>query len=184
MLSDYSFNRLEHDSNPKPFNCGEGELNEDLSEFFHKDAVKYLKELLAVTYYYENENETVAYFSVINDIIINKDNQLNIVISKLLAKAIPRRKRRRNYPAAKIARLGVHVNHQSQRIGGDILAFVKSWFAYSNKTGCRFITVDAYNETRVIKFYEKNGFKFLTDEDQNKKTRLMYFDLITLQPSL
>lgn len=182
MLSDYSFNRLEHDSTPKPFNCGEGELNEDLNEFFNKDAVEYLKELLAVTYYYENENETVAYFSVINDIIINKDKQRNRVISKLLAKAIPHKKRRRNYPAAKIARLSVHADYQSQFIGREILTFVKSWFAYSNKTGCRFITVDAYNETRVIKFYVDNGFKFLVDQDQDEKTRLMYFDLITLHP--
>ncbi len=180
MLSDYSFNRLGDGSEPKHFNCGKGALNEDLNEFFYQDASKYLRELLAVTYYYESEDKTVAYFSVINDIIINKDKQQNKVISKLLAKAIPHKKRRRNYPAAKVARLGVHIDYQSKNIGSEILTFVKSWFAYNNKTGCRFITIDAYNETRVIKFYESNGFKFLTNQDVDEKTRLMYFDLISI----
>ena len=53
----------------------------------------------------------------------------------------------------------------------------KKFFLEDNRTGCRFMTVDAYNNDRVIKFYKKNGFQFLSNKDTNKKTRIMYFDL-------
>ena len=63
-----------------------------------------------------------------------------------------------------------------------------------NKTGCRFVVVDALNEPNVLQFYQKNDFVFLfTSEEQEfiytggKKgdiielpTRLMYFDLMNL----
>ena len=61
-----------------------------------------------------------------------------------------------------------------------------------NKTGCRFVLVDSYNQEKNFKFYERNGFKFLfSSEEQEREfrdlkldrpliTRLMYFDLIEL----
>lgn len=48
----------------------------------------------------------------------------------------------------------------------------------NGKTGCRFVTVDAYNA--AVPFYEKNGFDFLTQKDENP-TQLMFFDLINLK---
>ena len=50
-----------------------------------------------------------------------------------------------------------------------------SWVGVNG--GCRFITVDAYNDESTISFYTKNGIEFLTDKDENDETRLMYFDL-------
>ncbi len=50
-------------------------------------------------------------------------------------------------------------------------------FLKDNRTGCRFITIDAYNNERTLRFYEKNDFTFFSDKDKNKKTRSMYFDL-------
>ncbi len=55
--------------------------------------------------------------------------------------------------------------------------FIKFYFIDKNKTGCRFIIVDAYQE--AIKFYQDNGFDFLTLDDEEKDTRLMYFDLMS-----
>ncbi len=46
---------------------------------------------------------------------------------------------------------------------------------FDNKTGCRFITVDAY--AAAIPFYLRNGFVPLNDEDIDEPTRLLYFDL-------
>lgn len=71
------------------------------------------------------------------------------------------------------------MKYQKQGIGSEVLSFIKSFFTIRNKTGCRFITVDAYNCDRVIEFYEDNGFRFLTDKDKSEDTRLMYFDLKT-----
>ena len=46
---------------------------------------------------------------------------------------------------------------------------------FDNKTGCRFITVDAY--AAAIPFYLRNGFVPLNEEDADEPTRLLYFDL-------
>ena len=72
--------------------------------------------------------------------------------------------------------------------------FIKSWFVEPyNKTGCRYLVVDAYNEDVPMAFYKKNGFDFMfSTEEQEKsyrgivsdkplKTRLMYFDLILIK---
>ena len=48
-----------------------------------------------------------------------------------------------------------------------------------NRTGCLFITVDAYNNPETTAFYEKNGFTFLWSKDRRHKTRIMWFNLAT-----
>ena len=53
-------------------------------------------------------------------------------------------KRLKSYPAAKICRLGVDLSVKGQSIGSFLLNFIKSYFIIENKTGCRFLTVDAY----------------------------------------
>lgn len=57
-----------------------------------------------------------------------------------------------------------------------LLDFIKGYFIINNKTGCRFITVDAYKS--AVSFYEKNGFVALHNNDDDSFTRLMYFDLV------
>ena len=92
-----------------------------------------------------------------------------------------------------IGRLGVNQSFKGIGIGNELMDFIKSWFIdTNNKTGCRFLVVDAYNEPSPIKYYRNNGFEFLfSNEEQEKKymgisdeeqliTRLMYFDLIVL----
>jgi hypothetical protein len=56
-----------------------------------------------------------------------------------------------------------------------LMDYIKGFFIEKDKTGCRFITVDAYRV--AIDFYNRNGFDFLTDEDKNDDRRQMYFDL-------
>ena len=60
-------------------------------------------------------------------------------------------------------------------IGRDLLSYIKQETIEQTRSGCRYITVDAY--TISVEFYSKNGFVFLTEEDKGKSTRLMYFDL-------
>ncbi|MDR0893782.1 MAG: hypothetical protein LBN06_00535 [Prevotellaceae bacterium] len=101
-------------------------------------------------------------------------------------------KRGRSYPAVLIGRLGVNCNFQGKfyHVGSQLMTFIKEWFRHEdNKTGCRFLVVDAYNDPRVLHYYESNGFAPLhKSEDDEKgyydiakeellKTRLMYFDL-------
>ncbi len=176
MAETYSLKRLTLTSILKPFDCS----NSDLNGFFHDDALDYLRQLLAVTYVLESENDTVAYFSVLNDRIINQDSETNKRISNKLQRKIPYDKHWPSYPAVKIGRLAIHKNYQTQGIGTQLIDFVKAFFINKNKTGCRFITVEAYQKS--LGFYGKNGFGFLTEADKDDKTRLMYFDLCTFRP--
>ena len=79
---------------------------------------------------------------------------------------------------------------QGLHIGTQLLDFIKAWFCHEeNKTGCRFIVVDAYNQPRVLNYYSCNGFRFLFKTEMDEKlyyefsvendihTRLMYYDL-------
>ncbi len=85
----------------------------------------------------------------------------------------------RTYPAIKITRLGVNAMVHGKKIGSQLLDLVKEFFTTDNRSGCRFITVDAYRE--AVAFYEKNGFvvaKTVEDEeDRRASTIAMFFDL-------
>jgi len=53
-----------------------------------------------------------------------------------------------------------------------------------NKTGCRFITVDAYRD--AVPFYLRNGFKFMGSSEKERydkgkgHTIAMYYDLLEI----
>ncbi|MCU7921542.1 MAG: GNAT family N-acetyltransferase [Candidatus Thiodiazotropha sp. (ex Dulcina madagascariensis)] len=159
---------------PRPkFDCND----EDLNDFFLTDSCTSGSELLSVTYLAVNtKNEALAFFSVSNDSI--KKENLSGSRFRRVTKKIPHEKRYSSMPAVKIGRLGTNVLLQRHGVGTELLDFIKYWFTHGNKTGCRFIIVDAYNQTNVINFYKSNDFEFLLTDDNKDSTRLMYFDLI------
>ncbi len=61
----------------------------------------------------------------------------------------------------------------------ELALSIHEFFTTDNRSGCRFITVDAYRE--AVAFYEKNGFvvaKTVEDEeDRRASTIAMFFDL-------
>jgi hypothetical protein len=86
------------------------------------------------------------------------------------------------------------VKDETDRTGKQLMNFIKSWFIDgANKTGCRFIVVDSYNESTPLKYYSGNEFipLFSTEEQEKEytgidsdaklETRLLYFDLIILK---
>lgn len=156
--------------------------DQDLNDFLSDDASNYQKELLAVTYLFADEKGIVAYYSVSNDKISHSDIPTENGPKRRLLKKLwelPHHKRGlKSFPAVKIGRLAVDQAHAGKGIGAEILDYIKADFTLENKTGCRFITVDAYNNPRTIDFYKKNGFFFLRENDnKEERTRLMYFDL-------
>lgn len=168
--------RLE-EGDPRPrLICGDP----DLDEFYAVDSIEGCRQLLSVTYIWMQDDKAVGFFSLSNDSIKKED--LSRAGIKHIFSIIPKEKRYKSMPAAKIGRLGIHEDFQSSGIGTDILDFLKAWFTQGNKTGCRFLIVDVYNKERVTRFYEKNGFTFLTTKDTGDNTRIMYFDLITFRP--
>ena len=170
------------------FTCGDA----DLDDFFHNHALLYAKEHLGKTYVFVNNNtsEIVAFFTVSNDRI--KTTFIPKNATNRVQRKIPGLKHLRTYPAVLIGRLGVNKSYQGKgfMIGRQIVNFIKLWFLDDeNKTGCRFLVVDAYNKPEVLSFYERNGFKYLyaTEEDEinatqvhdnSINTRLMFLDLL------
>lgn len=174
-LEGFEFKRIKHDEELLPFDCND----KDLNEFFLQDSKEYLKDLLAVTYVLTKDNETALFFSIFNDRISTEDvdEESRKSIWNRINRKIPNRKRLPSYPCVKVGRFGTSVKYTGQGLGSNVLNYIKYWFIDMNKTGCRFITVDAYKT--ATSFYEKSGFKYLCSEESEKDsdTRLMYFDL-------
>ncbi len=172
-----SIRRLDPNIARPKLNCGDS----DLDEFFSKDSIESDKQLLSVTYLVLGEkDEKLAFLSLSNDSI--KKEILPRSTFQRITRPLPRQKRYSSMPAVKLGRLATKKEFQGLGIGTDILYFLKFWFTNGNKTGCKFILVDAYNNDNTINFYKKNGFDFLiAKEDKEQHTRLMYFDLITFR---
>lgn len=177
------------------FDCG----HPDLNDFFTNDVNNYSSELLGKTYCFTLDKDPaviVCAFTVSNDSI--KTTHLPNSRKKKVIKEIPREKQMRSYPAVLIGRLGVHQEYRNvegevDNTGKQLMDFIKSWFIdKANKTGCRFIVVDSYNEPRALRYYAKNGFVPLFSSEKQEKeftglpleanltTRLLFFDLIIL----
>ena len=171
------------------FSCSD----KDLDEFFAKDALLYDSELLGRTYAWidlSNPTNILAMITLANDSV--KAKFITSSARNRIQRGINNAKRGINYPAVLIGRLGVSADYRGKgmNIGSQILNYIKGWFrSEDNKTGCRFIVVDAYNNEQTLHFYEKNGFKPLYKTEQEERaflelnpeetleTRFMFFDL-------
>lgn len=154
------------------FSCG----NNDLDGFIRDDAERHETALMtktyAITYLVDpatGDNETIGFVSLLND-SLRIDDGSN-------PKATPSGFNYKNSPAVKIGRLGIDCTYHRSGIGSSVMNLIKSMFLSCNRTGCRFITVDAYKNRKTLAFYQKNGFDFLTTSDKSRRTRLLFFDL-------
>lgn len=148
-----------------PFCCGETEGDKDLEDFFHHNALLYAQERLGKTYCFVNNegdfSEIVAFFTVSNDSV--KTTFIPKPSANKVQRTIPGQKHLRTYPAVLLGRLGVNKKYQGRNflVGQQVMNFIKTWFVQEdNKTGCRFLVVDAYNQPKVLSFYERNKFKY------------------------
>lgn len=173
-FSAFNFVRLTPKHNLLPFDCGDGDLN----DFFFNAAKEHQNQLVAVTYIIETQDETLGFFSVSNDKITAVDVDSNRKFKRLFQEMMPDGKKYRSYPAVKIGRLGITKNHQKSGLGTVLLDYIKGLFITNNRTGCMYITVDAYNQS--LGFYQRNGFNFFSGKDKNDDTRQMYFSLLEL----
>ena len=179
----------------EPFACG----HDDLDEFFRSDYKLYADKLLGKTYAFrliDNPSKIVSIFTLSNDAIrikqlVAEDKEQIEYVTENGEKNL------RRFPGVLIGRLGTNQTLSRKGYGTAVMDFIKAWFrSNENKTGCRFIIVDAHNNPDTIRYYEKNGFQFLYSEEINEaksmglnikrpntlplNTRLMYFDLIKI----
>lgn len=169
--------------------------DKDIEDFFREEFEDYNAQLLGKSYGFVKSDslELVAAFTVSNSMLPVSD--FPNPIKNRLNRNIPNKKRNTQYPAVLIGQLVVFDSFAGKRIGDEVLGFIKGWFIEPlNKTGCRYIIVDAANNEKVLNFYKRNGFKFIFNEIKDeieymkldldpeyKRTRLMYFDLIVLK---
>ncbi len=172
----YLIHKMSADEIVQAFDCGDADLN----DFIINDAPNYRKKLLAITYVLaqkQDPNKVVAFCSLANDRISLSDFENATEFNRFRKKqGFPQSKRMKSYPAVKVCRLGVDMSMRNQGAGTKLLNFIKTFFTVDNKTGCRFVTVDAYID--AIPFYEKNEFRPLSNEDEGSEhTRTLFFDL-------
>lgn len=190
----------------EPFSCGESEDEEDLNEFFTQDAMPFQKRLLGKTYVLtlkqsdeEKQSncrkEIVTFFTLANDSIRITNKMSEEYREFFLEDTDLRDKSIKRFPGILLGRLGTNKKFNGQGFGTAVMNFIKSMFTTNNRTGCRFIIVDALNNERAINYYkEHNGFRFLIEDERLEakyvgigvgrlplNTRLMYFDLLSLQ---
>lgn len=159
------------------FDCGDRDLN----DYITNRASLFDQYMLAVSYTCidSGTKQILAYFSLANDKIATSDFPSMTEFNRFRRKqGFPNEKRLKSYPAVKLCHLAVNEHAKGNQLGSGLLDYIKSMFVINNKTGCRFITVDAY--LAAIPFYEKNGFRMMNQEDDDPHTRLMYFDLMDL----
>ena len=148
-----------------------------MNDFILNESHHYQKTLFSVTYVYEhiNNGEIIGYFSLANDRVSLTDFENKTEFNRFRRSRFVNEKRIKSYPAVKICRLGIKKDYHGKGIGSILLYFIKSYFLEENKSGCRFITVDAYHD--AIPFYKNNDFQYLRKDEYDIVTRLLYFDL-------
>ena len=177
----------------KPFSCNEA----DLDEFFAKDCLINQSKLLGKTYLFclKNQPDTiVTAFSLSNDSIRLTNRITDEYKEQFLEDTDLRDKSLKRFPAVLIGRLGTSKDFAGRGYGSAIMDFIKVLFRTNNRTGCRFLIVDALNRPETLHYYEKNGFRYLIDDERLEakymgigvgrlplNTRLMYFDLLKLK---
>lgn len=156
------------------FDCGDGDLN----EYFREDAIEAHNQMTCETFALTHQDAPAAVIglvSVCNDVVaVNK-----LRVFPQFARTPEAKLNYKEWPAVKIARLGIRKEIQRKDVGSHLLNLLKTLFVFENRTGCRVMTVDAYNQDAVLRFYQKNEFQFLTDKDKGRHTRSMWFDLLT-----
>lgn len=166
---DINIEKLEDKHDLNNFNSYEKEL----VSFLIEDALNNQKQKLSVTFLWFYEKNLVGYLTLLNDKINLEGNLKEFFREKDI--------HYKSLPALKIGRLCVHDDFLRKGIGRLMVLFAiqQANEISENKSGCRFITLDAKrNEKREldsIHFYKKLGFKTL--KERIKGTTPMYLDL-------
>lgn len=177
IVDNWTLCQVDYTANPNVlnvFDCGDPDLN----EYFQQEAPLNVAELISQPYYLHESSSketVVALIDLCNDAVRKESSKrqpgYRDVVELNEAKQFP------FLPAVKLTRIGVAKEFQRHNLGSHLLNMIKQLFLTENRTGCRFLTVDAYNKPEVINFYEKNDFKLFYDKDRSKETRSMFFDL-------
>jgi len=183
-LGDFRISPVQDFSIFTGFSClADTDTDRDLEEFIRHDAARHSHDKIAITYTLQTDTENIpdseplGFATLQNDaIVVESNGDLPGVCSEYPY---------RSYPAVKIGRFGIRIDLQGNTLGSLFLYMIKLLFTTNNRTGCRFVTVDARRDKRnkvdVRPFYEKNGFGILPCRPRTSTSIPMYFDLKSLK---
>jgi len=153
------------------FSCLRPEAaDRDLDDFIHEDAARHYADKIAITYALVSEidpQSPIGFVTLQNDAILVPEGTSLPEVSAYKYHA---------FPAVKIGRLGIRIEMQNKRFGSLLLFMIKLLMTTGNRTGCRFITVDAWrdrkNKIDVRRFYSNNQFNILSLREKHQKQSL------------
>jgi GNAT superfamily N-acetyltransferase len=159
----------EHQGPTDSFDCSD----DDLNDFVRNDCYRYQDQCLSHTRLarHKETGRFVGFVTLLSDSIILETKEKKRLFSFY--------KRVYQFPALKIARLGVHRDIQKQGVGTALLEYSIGVAVRMNtelSVGCRFITVDAYPQS--VSWYEGQGFVNNLSQKQDRENRSMRYDLL------
>ncbi|MDB6120439.1 MAG: hypothetical protein JWO08_4220 [Verrucomicrobiaceae bacterium] len=127
------------------FDCGDAEVN----QWFAKDVAPCTEQLLVKSFELKApdtpaKSRHIGLVSLCNDAVLKRD-----LIDML---PVPEDKLFSSWPAVKITALAVATDFQRRGLGSEIIRLIAQLFTTDNRTGCRFITLEAH--TAVTRFYQ------------------------------
>lgn len=164
LESELNVTLLSHGIGLNSFDCGDFDLN----EFLKIDSFEHDENGIAKTFVLSYQNNPVGFLSLCMDAIRLSETER--------IKEFGAEKHYGDYPALKVARLAVDKRFQKRGVGSNIIKIaVGKAIELSNEVGCRFVTVDAYQEQAG--FYKKCLF-LENEQGKSKRHVSMRFDLI------
>ena len=155
MLTPDAFSKpepLQPSHNADSFDCGE----QDLDNWLKNRARKNLQARASKTYVtcLRDSNEIAGFYAVSMGQVLRSE------ISGRLSRNMPS-----DVPCAVIGRLAVDLRFQGAGIGGNLLRHaIQVSLLAGQHVACRAVIVHALNEA-AVKFYKRNGFALLPQED-------------------
>ena len=151
----------------KSFDCGRNLLNQFIKD--KRKCIEHLKMHIAKTYLVYDGDIIVGYYCLSADAMRATD---------IIRSQFKSWKTYSTYPAVKIGRFAINQKVAKVGYGSSTMDYIKIQIALANMPiSVRFLTVDAVNDEGTLYFYEKNNFIYLSKNDKNDETRLMYYDL-------
>lgn len=177
-ISGFSLSPVEDFTIFAGFSCLDKAVTDrDLEDFLHQDAEKHFRDRIAITYALladANPQSPIGFVTLQNDAIIVTEEGCLPEVADYAYKA---------FPAVKIGRLGIKLELQQTpyHFGSLLLSMVKLLMTTDNRTGCRFLTVDAWRNKKqkidASRFYAQNGFSILASRQKTSNSIPMYYDL-------
>lgn len=184
LVKQYSFFEM----TPELVNkCGEFSCKDDkdIESFFRNKYDCHSTQNVSRSYCFvdEDKKELVCAFTVTNS-ALNRDRLTNKTRNKIQRK-ISYKVQRKEYPAILIGQLVVFDKYRHEKLGDDLMIFIKSLFLKSKRTvsyridpldfhnsSCRFLLVDATNNDKIIEYYKRNKFDFLFENQDEEISHL------------